>query len=61
MNLDDEASSIREVVNGQWPIENAVYDLNGRKVYSQTSNLKSQISNLKKGLYIKNGRKYIVK
>ena len=61
MNLDDEASSIREVVNGQWPIENAVYDLNGRKVYSQASNLKSQISNLKKGLYIKTGRKYIVK
>ncbi len=35
------------------------YTLDGRKV--QTSNLKSQTSNLKKGLYIVNGRKVVIK
>ena len=36
-----------------------VYDLQGRRV--ETSNLKSQTSNLKKGLYIVNGRKVVIK
>ena len=59
MNLDDEASSIREI-ESESVIRNSesIYDLNGRKLGSQTSSLRLQ---LKKGLYIKKGRKYFVK
>jgi hypothetical protein len=58
MNLDDEVSSIREI-ESESGIRNseAIYDLNGRKL-SQSA---IRNSGLKKGLYIKNGRKYIVK
>ena len=59
----------RAIVNGalgvQQPINNvdnspsAVYDLSGRRI--ETSNLKAPTSNLKKGLYISNGRKWVVR
>ncbi len=58
MNLDDEASSIREI-ESESVIRNSesIYDLNGRKL-SQSA-IRNSV--LKKGLYIKNHRKYIVK
>ena len=58
MNLDDEASSIREI-ESEYVIRNsvAIYDLNGRKL--SESGIRN--SGLKKGLYIKNGRKYLIK
>ena len=58
MNLDDEASSIREI-ESESIIRNSefIYDLNGRKLSESVI----RNSGLKRGLYIKNGRKYIVK
>ena len=41
-----------KMINDSW------YDLQGRKIKSQISNLKSQI---KKGLYIRNGRKVVIR
>ena len=48
---DDEPSVVRDIDNGQWKTDNVVYDLNGRKVNVP----------LKKGLYIRNGRKVVIK
>ena len=48
---DDEPSVIKEIDNGQWIMNTVVYDLNGRKVNAP----------LKKGIYIKNGRKVVIK
>ena len=46
------ATGIGEVKNGQWTTdENAMYDLGGRRV-SKTA---------KSGIYIQNGRKFVVK
>ena len=41
-----------KMINDSW------YDLQGRKITSQISNPKSQI---KKGLYIRNGRKVVIR
>ncbi|MBQ9559524.1 MAG: hypothetical protein IJV08_06015 [Bacteroidaceae bacterium] len=43
-------TGIEEVKNGQWTMDNAVYDLSGRRVQEP-----------KRGLYILNGKKFIVK
>ena len=48
---DDEPSVIREIDNGQWTTDDVVYDLNGRKVNAP----------VKKGIYIRNGRKVVIK
>ncbi len=59
LNLGDETTGIHSIDNGQLTIDNSVYDLQGRRV--QTSNLNSQTSNLKRGVYIVNGKKVIIK
>ena len=57
---DEETTSIGASLNDKGEMKNDnYYDLLGRKV--QTSNLKSQTLNLKKGIYIVNGKKVIVK
>ena len=44
--------------NGQWTMDNGVYDLSGRKVLNgQWSMVNGQ---LKKGVYIVNGKKIIL-
>lgn len=48
---DDEPSVVRDIDIGQWKTDNVVYDLNGRKVNAP----------LKKGIYIRNGRKVVIK
>jgi hypothetical protein len=57
INLGD-ATGIEEIENGTLKIGNAVYDLQGRKVNSQYSNFNSQ---LKKGVYVVNGQKKVIK
>ena len=48
--FEDMTTSIRTVDNEEWTISNDVYDLQGRKVTGP-----------KKGVYIKNGKKLIIK
>ena len=48
--FEDMTTSIRTVNNEEWTISNDVYDLQGRKV-----------TGTKKGVYIKNGKKLIIK
>ena len=55
--IGDDPSGVEELKNSKNEGLNTVYDLLGRKV--QTSNLNSQTSNIKKGLYIVNGKKVI--
>ena len=55
--IDGEATGIQSIDNGQLTMDNSVYDLQGRKVNSQLSIINSQ---LKKGLYIVNGKKVII-
>lgn len=47
---DEEVTGIRSIDNGKMTIDNAVYDLSGRRVAQPT-----------KGLYIVNGKKVIIK
>ena len=47
-----EMEKMRNVENEKW-----VYDLQGRRM--ETSNFKLQTSNLSKGIYIRNGKKYV--
>lgn len=47
----DGTTGIEEIENGKLNIENGVYDLQGRRISQPTS----------KGVYIKNGRKVLVK
>ena len=54
----EELTAIGEIENRKSTIENAVYDLQGRKINSQFSIFNSQ---LKKGLYIVNGKKVLIK
>ena len=46
----DETTSIDAIDNGQWIMDNAVYDLQGRRVENPTN-----------GIYIVNGKKVIIK
>jgi len=50
----DEDDGIPSIKNGQLAIDNAVYDLSGRKFSTEA------ISSLKKGLYIVGGKKKLV-
>jgi hypothetical protein len=52
-----ETTGISEMVNGSLNGENAVYDLLGRRVKSSSFNSSIQ----RKGLYIQNGKKFIIK
>jgi len=56
---DGETTDIREMEDGKWKMENGSYDLQGRRVESSIFN--SQSSILKKGVYIVNGKKRVVK
>jgi hypothetical protein len=59
ISLNNEADGIHQVENGLSTLENgAVFDLCGQKVQPEPSN--SQNS-LKKGVYIVNGKKIIIK
>ncbi len=56
---DGETTGIREMEDGKWKMENGSYDLQGRRVESSIFN--SQSSILKKGVYIVNGKKIVIK
>ena len=58
--LGGETTGIAEIEKGKLKIENSVYDQQGRRV-GQSSIFNSQSSILKKGLYIVNGKKVMVK
>ena len=55
-----EASGIESIENGKLRMENSVYNMQGQRV-GQSSIFNSQSSILKKGLYIVNGKKMIIK
>ena len=55
----DETTGINMIEDGRMDIGNGIYDLQGRRIESSTFN--TQSSNLKKGIYVKNGKKHIVK
>ena len=60
----DLTTGIESVRNSQFTVHNdGVYDLSGRRVNSQFTIHNSQLSNrqLQRGIYIKNGRKVVVK
>ena len=53
-NLSDEATAISSIENGMLRMENdALYDLNGRRVIPSSA--------LQKGVYIRNGKKILIK
>jgi hypothetical protein len=60
-----DGTGIESIHNSQFIIHNeedAVYDLSGRKINSQSSKFKvqgSKFNGLKKGIYIVNGRKVV--
>ena len=56
---DGETTGIREMEDGKWKMENGSYDLQGRRMESSIFN--SQSSILKKGVYIVNGKKKVIK
>ena len=56
---DGETTGIREMEDGKRKMENGSYDLQGRRVESSIFN--SQSSILKKGVYIVNGKKIVIK
>ena len=55
----DNSTGIHRITNDELQITNAIFDLQGRRVKSSMPN--SQSSMLKKGLYVKGGRKIIIK
>ena len=60
---DAEVTGVNSMYNEQCTMNNKVYDLQGRKVSSAEANfsLFTLHSSLKKGLYIVNGKKVVVK
>lgn len=70
INWDDESNGIKEIENGRWKTDNAVYDLQGRRIESSifrsdlstgsSNNIQSSIKK-KVGLVIVNGKKIVVK
>ena len=54
-----QVTGIEAVRNKKQELGSYIYDLQGRRI--ETSNLKAPTSNLKKGIYIQNGKKYVVK
>ena len=59
MSFDDNATGISQIEDGRLKMEDEVYDLQGRRMASSMFN--SQSSILKKGVYIVNGKKTIIK
>ena len=58
LNLDDDATGLRLIDNGELKMDNSVYDLQGRRMANgQSSTVNGQ--SLKKGVYIVNGKKVI--
>ena len=58
----DDATAIKEMEDGRWKMENstdAVYDLQGRRMESSIFNAQSSIK--KKGIFVKNGKKVVMK
>jgi len=52
------------MVNGQWSIANgagAIYDLSGRKMFNGQCSMVNGKPALRKGLYISDGQKVLVK
>ncbi len=65
---DDETTGVREIEDGRLKIENGVYDLQGRRMNGQWSRDRSAEGRLqgkngqwKKGIYVKNGKKVVIK
>ena len=58
-NGNGETTGIREMEDGKWKMKNGSYDLQGHRVESSIFN--SQSSILKKGVYIVNGKKKVIK
>jgi hypothetical protein len=52
-------TGIKTMDNGKLTMDNAIYDLQGRKI--SVSNPSSSSPVLRKGIYIKNGKKYVNK
>ena len=52
-----ETTGISEMRNSKWKMDNAIYDLQGRRI--KTSTFNSLSSTKKKGLYIQNGKKVV--
>lgn len=50
ISFNDETTGVKTIDNDQLPIHNTIYDLQGRRIENPT-----------KGLYIRNGRKEVVK
>lgn len=59
INVDDNPAGVSHIENGKLNIEDKVYDLQGRRVESSFFNTQSSIQ--RKGIYVKNGKKYIIK
>ena len=55
----EAATGILTMDNGQWTMDNGVYDLQGHRI-STDSRLLTPDS-YKKGIYIRNGKKYLLK
>ena len=60
MVFDDSAATGIDTVAAD-QAERALFNLSGQRVASEISNVKCQTSNLKKGLYIENGKKVVIK
>ena len=59
LSADDLTDGISQIEDGKLNIENAIYDLSGRRI--SVSSVSSERSVLPKGVYIVNGKKYIKK
>jgi pectin methylesterase-like acyl-CoA thioesterase len=57
--FEGETTGVHAIDNSKLTIDNSVYDLQGRRIDS--SKFKAQSSKLNKGLYIVNGKKYVIK
>ena len=53
----EDATGLRSIDNGEWIMDNSVYDLQGRKL----ANSKLSNGQMQKGVYVVNGKKVIVK
>ncbi|MBQ4393421.1 MAG: hypothetical protein II826_09995 [Prevotella sp.] len=56
---DNSTTGIKGIEDGRLKIEDSVYDLQGRRVASSTFDSQSSIQ--KKGIYVKDGKKVIIK
>jgi len=59
--IDEETTAISEISNSHYSYPNSIYDLQGRQVASPTNGSHTSTLGLKKGLYIVNGKKMVIK